>query len=185
VGLIHRDVKPSNIFASRRGGIDDFAKLLDFGLVRPSRSDRVPALSGEGQILGTPLFMSPEQVMGGRELDQRSDLYSLGAVAYFLLTSRPPFDRDDGIAAMVAHARDPVVPPSQLRPGIPEDLERIVLRCLAKIPEDRFLDAERLEEAMSECACADAWDQRQAAAWWTESAGRKPADRAVQASAGL
>jgi serine/threonine-protein kinase len=185
VGLIHRDVKPSNIFASRRGGIDDFAKLLDFGLVRPSRSAGSPALSGEGQILGTPLFMSPEQVMGGRELDQRSDLYSLGAVAYFLLTGRPPFDRDDGIAAMVAHARDPVVPPSQIRPGIPEDLERIVLRCLAKIPEERFLDAERLEQAMGECACADAWDQRRAAAWWTESAGRKPADRAVQAIAGL
>src|SRR5207249_2684079 len=90
-GLIHRDIKPSNIFAARRGGMDDVAKLLDFGLVRPAATARVPHLSREGVILGTPLFMSPEQATGGRELDERTDIYSLGAVAYFLLTGRPPF----------------------------------------------------------------------------------------------
>ena len=76
--------------------------------------------------------MSPEQATGGRELDERSDIYSLGAVAYYLLTGRPPFDEEDGIAVLIAHARDPVVPPSRVRAGIPEDLERVVLRCLAK-----------------------------------------------------
>ena len=98
-GLIHRDIKPSNIFAARRGGMDDVAKLLDFGLVRPAATARAAHLSEEGQILGTPLFMSPEQATGGRELDERSDIYSLGAVAYYLLTGRPPFDgrgRDRG-----------------------------------------------------------------------------------------
>ena len=113
--LIHRDLKPSNIFAARRGQTGDVAKLLDFGLVLPRAGSSGAHLSGEGQILGTPLYMSPEQATGGRELDGRSDLYSLGAVAYFLLTGRPPFDREDGIAALIAHARDPVVPPSRFR----------------------------------------------------------------------
>ena len=147
-GLIHRDIKPSNIFAARRGGMDDVAKLLDFGLVRPAATARAAHLSAEGQILGTPLFMSPEQATGGRELDERSDIYSLGAVAYYLLTGRPPFEGEDGIAVMIAHARDPVVPPSRVRAGIPEDLERVVLRCLAKDPAERYPDAASLERAL-------------------------------------
>ena len=98
-GLIHRDIKPSNIFAARRGGMDDVAKLLDFGLVRPAATASSPRTSDEGQILGTPLYMSPEQATNSRPLDARSDIYSLGAVAYYLLTGRPPFDegtRDRG-----------------------------------------------------------------------------------------
>ncbi|AGA31502.1 serine/threonine-protein kinase [Singulisphaera acidiphila] len=169
VGLIHRDVKPSNIFAARRGGMDDVAKLLDFGLVRPTpvaTTPRTSQLSREGQILGTPLFMSPEQARGGLELDERSDIYSLGAVAYFLLAGRPPFDEDNEIGVIIAHARDPVIPPSQVRAGIPEDVERVVLRCLAKDPTDRYPDAESLERALGECACAGEWDQGWASRWW-------------------
>jgi serine/threonine-protein kinase len=167
-GLIHRDIKPSNIFAARRGGMDDVAKLLDFGLVRPATAARAAHLSREDQILGTPLFMSPEQAMGGRELDERSDIYSLGAVAYYLLTGRPPFDEGGGIGVLIAHARDPVVPPSQVRSGIPEDLERVVLRCLAKGPAERFPDAEILEQALGECACAGEWDLSHASRWWRD-----------------
>jgi tRNA A-37 threonylcarbamoyl transferase component Bud32 len=181
VGLIHRDVKPSNIFAARRGGMDDVAKLLDFGLVRSAATPRAAHLSGEGQILGTPLFMSPEQARGGRELDERSDIYSLGAVAYYLLTGRPPFDEADGIGVMIAHARDPVIPPSQVRAGIPDDLDRVVLRCLAKAPGDRFPDAESLEQALGECACAAEWQQPQAARWW-RSPGEAPAATAKEPS---
>jgi serine/threonine-protein kinase len=177
-GLIHRDLKPSNIFAARLGGMDDVAKLLDFGLVLPSAKSGAAHLSGEGQILGTPLFMSPEQAGGGRELDARSDIYSLGAVAYFLLTGRPPFEGAEGLAVLIAHARDPVVPPSRVRPGIPEDLERVVLRCLAKAPADRFPDAEGLERALGECACAAEWDRDRAAAWWRDT-GRPPPARAA------
>jgi serine/threonine-protein kinase len=168
VGLIHRDIKPSNIIAARRGGMDDVAKLVDFGLARPAATPPAAGLSVEGQILGTPLFMSPEQAIGDRELDQRSDIYSLGAVAYYLLTGRPPFSGAGGIAVLVAHARDPVVPPSVILPGIPEGLERIVLRCLAKDVADRFADAESLERALGECACSKEWDQDRANRWWRD-----------------
>jgi serine/threonine-protein kinase len=168
-GLIHRDIKPSNIFAARRGGVEDIAKLLDFGLVRPAAMEGATHLSGEGQILGTPLFMSPEQARGGAELDLRSDIYSLGAVAYYLLTGRTPFEGESGIAVMIAHARDPVVPPSRVRPGIPEDLEQVVLRCLAKDPAERFPDAESLEQALCGCSCAADWDRKRAARWWRDA----------------
>lgn len=165
-GLIHRDIKPSNIFASRRGGTDDIAKLLDFGLVLARSGPESLQLSGEGQVLGTPLFMSPEQATGGVELDGRSDIYSLGAVAYYLLTGHPPFEEDDGIRVLIAHAKDPVTPPSELLDHIPEDLERVVLTCLSKVADDRFADARALESALAQCACARDWDEEHAARWW-------------------
>jgi serine/threonine-protein kinase len=113
--------------------------------------------------------MAPEQATGdGRVVDGRSDLYALGAVAYYLLTGRPPFEGDDGLAVLIAHARDPVVPPSRVRADIPEDLERVVLRCLAKDPAERFPDAEGLERALGECDCAGDWDHERAARWWRE-----------------
>jgi serine/threonine-protein kinase len=171
-GLIHRDVKPSNIFAARRGGMDDVAKLLDFGLVRPAAPALSANLSREGQVLGTPLFMSPEQARG-RELDVRTDIYSMGAVAYFLLTGRPPFEDNDGLGVLIAHARDPVVPPSAVRPGVPDDLDRVVLRCLAKDPADRFPDAASLERALGRCACSSDWDQERAVGWWCQQRRRQ------------
>jgi serine/threonine-protein kinase len=171
-GLIHRDIKPSNVIAARRSGMDDVAKLVDFGLVLPRAGSPTPHLTGEGQVLGTPLFMAPEQVMsGGRVVDERSDLYALGAVAYYLLTGHPPFDGGEGIGVMIAHARDPVVPPSRDRADVPEDLERVVLRCLAKEPTERFPDAEGLERAVGACACVGDWDQDRAARWWQDDMG--------------
>ena len=147
-GLIHRDIKPSNVIAAHRSGMDDVAKLLDFGLVLPRAGWISPHLTGEGQVLGTPLFMAPEQVMsGGRVVDERSDLYALGAVAYYLLTGRPPFEGGTG-SGHDRPRRDPVVPPLQVRPDVPEDLERVVLRCLAKDPSERFPDAQSLDRAM-------------------------------------
>jgi serine/threonine-protein kinase len=170
-GLIHRDIKPSNIFAARPGGLGDVAKLLDFGLVLPAASLGEPTLTGETQIVGTPHYMSPEQAKGGRNLDGRSDIYSLGAVAYYLLTGRPPFQANGRAAILIAHARDQVEPPSRVRPGISADLERVVLRCLAKAPKQRFPDAEALERALGACACAGDWDQGRAAEWWQSDYG--------------
>jgi serine/threonine-protein kinase len=94
---------------------------------------------------------------------------SLGAVAYFLLTGRPPFEGEDGIAVLIAHARDPVVPPSRVRAGIPEDLERVVMRCLAKDAAERFPDAESLERALAACACAGDWDRDRSTRWWLDA----------------
>ena len=174
-GLTHRDIKPSNIFAARRGGLNDVAKLLDFGLVRPATTAPSAHLSEENQILGTPLFMSPEQATGRREVDGRSDIYSLGAVAYYLLTGRAPFVEGGAIGVLIAHARDPVVPPSRLRAGVPDDLERVVLRCLAKEPADRYPDVKGLERALGECACSGQWDQEDAARWWADNTKARPA----------
>jgi serine/threonine-protein kinase len=174
VGLIHRDIKPSNVIAARRGGRDDVAKLLDFGLVRPVSTVSKADLSAEGQILGTPLFMSPEQATGDRELDERSDIYSLGAVAYHLLTGQPPFNRVGSMAVLFAHARDPVVPPSRILTGVPVDLDHVVLRCLAKNAADRFADAESLERALGECTCSGDWDQDRAARWWRDATRISP-----------
>ena len=167
-GMIHRDVKPSNIFAARRGGMDDVAKLLDFGLVKPAVSSTLPHSSDEGHILGTPQYMSPEQATGNVPLDAHSDIYSLGAVAYFVLTGRPPFEERSAIESIIAHARDPVVPPSRFRADLRGDLEGVVLRCLAKNPADRFPDAASLEVALGECDCAAAWDKRRARQWWND-----------------
>jgi hypothetical protein len=179
-GLIHRDIKPSNIFAARRGAMDDVAKLLDFGLVRPVATAASPHTSDEGKILGTPLYMSPEQATGSRSLDARSDIYSLGAVAYHLLTGRPPFDKGTAIEAIIAHARDPVEPPSQLRGGLPTDLDEVVLCCLAKDPLDRFPDAQSLEIALGRCTCATSWDKYMARQWWHDVSGPTVVERAAR-----
>lgn len=166
IGLIHRDIKPANIFAAQRGGLYDVVKLLDFGLVKSVAERPSARLTREGSLSGTPLYMSPEQARGLHELDARSDIYSLGAVAYTLLCGRPPFDRESPLDVIIAHVRDEVVPPSKIQTDVPADLERIILRCLAKNPEDRFQDTAELDQALSECDAAGNWTQADAAIWW-------------------
>ena len=165
-GLIHRDIKPENIFAARIGGVLDVAKLLDFGVVREAFPEQDPHLTAKGTLVGTLHYMSPEQASGSPQVTPRADLYALGAVAYFLLTGNPPFVRERPLDVLVAHARDEVTPPSRVAAGIPADLEQVVLRCLAKRPEDRFASASEVEQALAACGCADQWSQEQAAAWW-------------------
>jgi tRNA A-37 threonylcarbamoyl transferase component Bud32 len=168
LGLVHRDIKPGNIFAAQRGGVYDVAKLLDFGLAKPAARAASLQLTQEGTITGSPLYMSPEQALGESEPDARSDIYSLGAVAYFLLTGRPPFDNENPMRVMVSHAHDDVVPPSRFRPDVPADLEQVVLRTLAKNPAERYQSASALARALDECDSAGEWSREQAAAWWAQ-----------------
>jgi len=175
-GLIHRDIKPANLMAAHRGGQYDVAKLLDFGLVKSLSQHEPIHLSQEGAVAGSPLYMAPEQVMHSDPPDRRTDIYGLGSVAYFMLTGRPPFLGENAMAVMVAHARDPVTPPSQIRADIPADLERVVLRCLAKKPDDRYPDTPSLAEDLEACADAPNWSPRHAALWWRDHSGAGPGE---------
>jgi eukaryotic-like serine/threonine-protein kinase len=172
-GLIHRDIKPGNAIVCERGGICDVVKLLDFGLARPVADEA--NLTQSGAILGTPAYMSPEQASGAGVPLPQSDVYSLGAVASYLLTGRPPFVRGAAVQVMAAHLTDPVRPPSHLCPGVPADLEAVVLRCLEKGTADRWPSAEALDEALARCACAGEWTQAAAVEWWQSRSDVQPA----------
>ncbi|MGE3808508.1 MAG: serine/threonine-protein kinase [Gemmataceae bacterium] len=166
-GLVHRDIKPSNIIVCERGRIFDVVKLVDFGLVQHRVVlDETQPLTREGAFVGTPAYMPPEQI-SGEPLDGRSDLYSLGAVAYFLLTGHPPFTHNTPKELLKAHLTEEVVAPGRLTP-VPPDLNSIVVRCLAKNPAERYQDAESLERALASCSVAGRWSLAHAAAWWRE-----------------
>ncbi len=170
-GLVHRDIKPSNVMASHRGGTYDVAKLLDFGLVEHAV---VPddARTAEGAVAGSPHFMAPELTQGALPTPQ-SDIYSVGAVIYFLLVGQPPFSGSDPVEVMRAHVEQDVIPPAGRQPGTPADLEEIVMRCLAKHPHDRYASVAALDEALAHCRSANQWTQELAAHWWVarETAG--------------
>lgn len=123
-------------------------------------------LTQHGTIVGSPPYMSPEQAAGRGKLDARSDIYSLGAVAYFLLTGQPPFVRETAMLMLMAHAYEAVDPPANHRPELPADLQEVVLRCLEKDPARRFPDAHGVEQALAACMDADLWSEEQAALWW-------------------
>jgi serine/threonine-protein kinase len=144
-GLIHRDIKPANIHIGKLGLHDDFVKVLDFGLVRSVAGPSEESLTGAaGMTPGTPAYMAPEMAHD-RLVDGRADLYSLGCVAYYLLTGHLVFDGDTPLQTILKHIQHPPVPPSQRtdRP-IPPALEAAVLACLAKRPEDRPASAAAL-----------------------------------------
>jgi serine/threonine-protein kinase len=174
IGLIHRDIKPSNLIACTRGGVHDVAKLLDFGLVHDicGIATDGPQLTVVGAILGSPNYLSPEQARGKSEIDARTDIYSVGALAYFLVTGQTPFVRDTAMELLAAHMKDDPIAPTQLRPEIPQDLEEVILKCLRKEPDGRFPDAESLDLALASCDAAEDWDGSRAEDWWRESSRR-------------
>lgn len=174
-GIIHRDIKPANIFAAERGGMYDIVKLLDFGLAKPvSSGDDDVGLTQTGSVTGSPLYMSPEQATGDIEPDARSDIYSLGAVMYFLLTGKPPFDHQKPIQVMIAHASQEPQPLLDLRPELPEDLAQIVMRCLEKKPAARFQTATQLAAALEECQLSEQWTRDDATRWWQAHGKQSP-----------
>jgi eukaryotic-like serine/threonine-protein kinase len=177
-GLVHRDVKPANIYVCRMGLSHDFVKVLDFGLVAMNEKARKTGeakLTADGFIVGTPSFLAPEMA-GGKPLDGRVDIYGLGCVAYWLLTGHNVFEGTNAVELMIAHAKTPPVPPSErLGRALPADLEAVVMACLAKSPDDRPADAQELARRLRACALEDSWSQDQAVAWWREHQPQTPA----------
>jgi serine/threonine protein kinase len=168
-GLAHRDVKPANLFVGVRGPDYDFVKVLDFGLVKESSVGREGAQpTMEGAMTGTPAYMAPEMVRGDRSGDERSDLYSLGCVAFWLLTGRLVFEADTPMAMVLKHVQDDPLPPSQCTElAVPSELDRVVLDCLAKNPSDRPKSAKDLIDRLDACATSlEEWTPSRAASWW-------------------
>jgi eukaryotic-like serine/threonine-protein kinase len=162
-GLVHRDVKPANLMTSVMGLELDFLKVLDFGLVRRIAID--PNLTAEQGVWGTPAYIAPESASFNR-YDARSDIYSLGAVAYWLLTGKTVFDAPSGNAMIAAQIRDTPVPPSvRSELAIPAELDALIMACLAKDPNDRPQSAEELSRVLATIKLPE-WSHRRAEAWW-------------------
>jgi serine/threonine protein kinase len=162
--LVHRDIKPANTYLCALGMDVDFVKVLDFGLVHDL--DRDTRLTLDGSISGTPAYLAPESAAHNR-FDNRSDLYALGCVAYWLLTGTVVFDGDTAAAVMAAHIRDQPEPPSwRTELPIPAELEAIILSCLAKDPDDRPASAEELSRLLAEVPFYCPWNRDRAESWW-------------------
>ena len=161
-GLIHRDVKAANVMLCRRGGIDDFVKVLDFGL---ARREEAPTVGGD-LIAGTPSYLAPEAWLGERHADARTDLYAVGVLGWFLLGGQLPFAASSLIALCAAHQERP---PPPLEGPAPERLERLLEGLLAKDPADRPTGADVVSTLESMQEELGAWTQREAAAWWSDA----------------
>ena len=174
VGLVHRDIKPANLVLCRRGRRDDVLKVLDFGLVKDlDRRPTEPSLTQANAIAGTPLYMAPESIARPEEVGNRTDLYALGAVGWFLLTGRPVFEGRTLVEVCAGHLYASPKAPSEVRGHpIPRPLEDIVMRCLAKAPEDRFATADAMRLALDASEIAEKWTQQRAAEWWRDRPDR-------------
>src|SRR3954468_3783051 len=173
-GLVHRDIKPANIHLGRVGRKHDFVKVLDFGLVKAiadvEQEETMATVPGQ-MALGTPAYMSPEMALG-ETIDGRTDIYALGCVAYFLLTGELVFGGDKAVNLIAKHLQAEPVPPSErTTQSIPRELERLIMKCLAKDPDNRPQSASAVSEALS-WVPTDAWGEKQASQWWSQlSAG--------------
>ena len=167
LGLVHRDIKPGNIFMCRLGPDYDFVKVLDFGLVKHLDNRAGQMLTVEGTTAGTPEYMAPEIALGRADADGRADLYSLGCVAYFLLTGQPVFSSDSAVAVALAHVNESPAPPSARSEfQIPPALDAVVVQCLAKSPSARPATAADLRCQLVDTLPPDTWTEDAARAWW-------------------
>ena len=168
-GLVHRDIKPTNLYACRMGLEVDFVKVLDFGLVK----ERLPGaeaamkLTAVDALTGTPAFMAPEAALGDPDIDHRVDIYALGCVAYWMLTSQLPFNAVNTIQMLYKQANELPKPPSAgAQQSVPAAVDALVLDCLAKAPGDRPGDALTLIERIDVCTGMEPWTGARAQAWW-------------------
>lgn len=190
-GLIHRDVKPANVYVCRYGLEWDFVKLLDFGLVKSTAlTDRHERqLTVAGMIAGTPGYMSPEMGLGSPDVDWRADIYALGCVGFWLLTGKPVFEGGaTPMQIVMEHINKPPLPPSRRAPAkVPEALDQIILSCLQKDPSQRPQTMQELAESLRKVPLEEPWTEDRARRWWLEfgTRAKKPrAARAASSSAG-
>jgi serine/threonine-protein kinase len=147
-GVIHRDLKPDNLFLVQRGGDPDFVKILDFGLAKLTGPGGMQHKTKTGSLLGTPHYMAPEQAEAQKNIDGRVDVYGLGCILFHMLTGRVPFPGEGFGEVLVKHLREPPPLPSRLNPQVPPALEKIVLHALAKKPEFRFSSMDEFRGAL-------------------------------------
>jgi serine/threonine-protein kinase len=170
-GLEHRDIKPANFFVCRYGADLDFVKMLDFGIVKRAQIEeqdrRELQLTAQGMITGTPAYIAPEMAIAEGPVDGRADLYSLGCVAYWLLSGQMVFDKPNPMAMVVAHSSEIPRPLSKRTEiEVPEGLERIVMQCLAKSPDDRPQTARALSDMIGALEIAGKWTEERKQEWW-------------------
>ncbi|MGE0864689.1 MAG: serine/threonine-protein kinase [Vicinamibacterales bacterium] len=170
-GLVHRDVKPANIFVCRMGRDFDYVKVLDFGLVQTRKTDPATAVTETlvtaHTLIGTPAYMAPEVILGHDNVDRRADVYAIGCVAFYLLTGTRVFQDGTQMQALVDHVHAaPVAPSQRVTGGLPREIDELVLWCLRKEPADRPQDAGELLAAINGIHFARKWSNDQARAWW-------------------
>ena len=164
-GLLHRDVKPHNLFLCRLGLECDVVKMLDFGIVKSVRGEKDAQLTEEGMLSGTPAYMPPERALGDPG-DARSDIYSLGCVAWWMLTGRTVFTGDP-VAMVLDHVETAPKRPSQVsKQPLPEPLERLIMDCLEKAPQKRPATILDLWQRLGEVPLENPWTPERAESWW-------------------
>jgi len=175
-GLIHRDIKPGNIFLCRYGADLDFVKVLDFGLVRQTTAGAGDGqLTRAGSMMGTPAFMAPEMAMADPDaIDGRADIYCLGCVGYWLLAGELVFPRSNPMAMIVGHVNEePPSISSRINGTVPPKLEDIIMACLRKDPKKRPQSARALSKMLEAIEAEEPWTDEQAAQWWQEHTERE------------
>lgn len=184
LGLVHRDIKPANTMLNRRGGVPDFVKVLDFGLVKAIDEDKRARQTSAGSLTGTPLYMSPESIQTPHLVDARSDIYAVGATGFFLLSGRPPFQSDSlvelcdmQVNKQPPHLRD------DLGVKCSEQLEGVIMACLAKTPAQRPQTALDLSQRLERCPVSTSWTYDDGDTWWGRfERGQDPGGFASQKS---
>ena len=172
VGLIHRDVKPGNLFVCRHGIDFDFLKVLDFGLVKDVRASSDATVAQDAEICGTPGFIAPEQILDHRKADGRADLYALGCTAYWLLGGRQVFEGDTTMLVLSHHMTADPPPLSQfVQMRLPGEVEKLVMSCLEKDPDARPQTAAEIIERIDKIGIADEWTPRRREQWWANRSG--------------
>ncbi len=166
-GIVHRDIKPSNIFLTQRGGMYDFVKVLDFGLAKQTKTEAASDITQTGVIFGTADYIAPEAAYGSEAVDARADLYNLGGVIHWMLTGQPPFVSDSSLKVIVDHVKtDPTRPSMVSELPIPPEMDELVVKCLAKRPEDRFQSAEEVANLLKDIPFEQSWNLTLAKGWW-------------------